>query len=79
MHPQQVVKMQKYHHGQCTEEVRVRRVGRRQSKDEEDECERERARMRVGLRLLEVFTGFLKAPSNIYANHETICGDIVLF
>ena len=25
--------------------------GRRQSKDEEDECERERARMRVGLRL----------------------------
>ncbi len=57
----------------------MRRVGRRQSKDEEDECERERARMRVGLRLLEVFTGFLKAPSNIYANHETICGDIVLF
>ena len=51
MHPQQVVKMQKYHHGQCTEEVRVRRVGRRHNKDEEDECERERARMRVGLRL----------------------------
>ena len=51
MHPQQVVKMQKYHHGQCTEEVRVRRVERRQSKDEEDECERQRARMRVGLRL----------------------------